>query len=111
MKYIETVQLKKADFDRINALLGIDSFSNMTEEQKALHPTIEDFIPVYSVTFADGFAVTCSVLSGGNNYFDKVTVYTHGDSTGEDFDACGYIPMKDTFGCNGNKHIVKIEVI
>lgn len=70
MTYSKTVKLNRKEVERIERLLSIISFEELTdEEMNELGAKCDDFIPLFWVDFEDGPMLTVDVCSGSNNYY------------------------------------------
>lgn len=109
MTYTATAKISKAEFDRINRLLSIDSLECMTDEElrKAGANTFQNE-GIYAVDFGDGSCLTYDLCSGSENYYDNV-IWTTPEGNYVNFD-CAYDIDDIEFEIGGNTYLVKIEV-
>ena len=109
MTYKETVNISKKVFDKVNKLLEIESFEDMTDAQMREAGAHEDDCKnIYCVIFEDGCGITYDLCSGQNNYWDDVIFSSveFGDSPVECTFELGDIELNE----NGNTYIVHINV-
>jgi hypothetical protein len=109
MTYEETVQIKKPTYDKVNQLLDICSFSDMTdyefESSGVRRNTCEG---IYLVKFKDGSQLNYDLCSGSENYYDEI-VWSK-DNRDAWFEPTFDLADMD-FGVDDNEYVVHIEVI
>ena len=108
MTYTENVVLTSEEFERINRLLALPYFDEMTDEEMReaeAHP--HSCEGIFEVTFMDGSEFTYDLCSGGENYFDDMIFsnkYQEEYVLDCDFELDRQIVITD----NGNKYIINI---
>lgn len=109
--YIATVKIEESDFNRINKLFEIESFDDYTDEQLEEMGAERDHSEcVFSAKFENGAVLTYDFCSGGNNYFDDVSVTKDGETiTIED---CSYsLDERMEFYAAGVYYIIHVILI
>lgn len=89
-KHEAVVRIPADEFDRINRLLAIKSFEEMTSSELLEHGTnIDQNEGVYCVTFDNGSSLNFDLCSGQNNYWDDA-VWTNADGSRDVVLECEY---------------------
>ena len=106
MTYTAAVKISRAEFDRINRLLAIESLEEMTDEEltNAGANTFHNE-GIFYAKFNDGSSITYDLCSGSENYYDNV-VFTDKDGYEHVID-CDYV-LDNVYEVEIN--IVKIEL-
>lgn len=66
------VRIPQGEVDRINTLLSLNCFENMTdEEMSAVGAKLDSYEGIFVASFDDGSALTYDLCSGSGNYFDN----------------------------------------
>lgn len=111
MKHIATFDIRKSEYDRINRLLGIESLSEMTDNQLlAAGANTDQCEGIFTVTFDDGSTLNYDLCSGQENYYDDV-VWTSPDGKHDVVLECMFDLDDIEFDVDGETYIVKLNII
>ncbi|MBR2302032.1 MAG: hypothetical protein IKA41_08810 [Bacteroidaceae bacterium] len=79
MTYQETIKIPATEFNRINRLLAIECFENMSdEEMRKAGANTDQYEGLWLIEFDDGSKLTWDLCSGSSNYYDNA-VWTSAD--------------------------------
>ncbi len=107
--YEETIKVSQAEFDRINRLLAIECFENMSdEEMRKAGANTDQCEGLWFVEFGDGSELTWDLCSGSSNYYDNV-VWTSADDKRSVTLDCSYELDDIEVEIEGNLYVVKFE--
>ena len=108
MKYEETINIPKSEYERINRLLAIESLEEMTDEQlRAVGANTDVHEGVYGVTFEDGCMLRYDLCSGFSNYWDDV-LFVNGES--EYVPECTFELDDFELKINENTYVVHLNI-
>jgi len=111
MTYVESVSLPTETFDRINKLLALPYFDEMTDDEmrnaEAKDGACEG---IFGVTFKDGTSFTYDLCSGSSNYYDNMVFY---DKEGYEsvFDCDYELDRKIKFDIGENSYVINIDLV
>ena len=90
IEHKETVYISTSEYDRINRLLDIESFYDMTDDEMEEQGVETDYYEgVFYVKFDNESFLTWDLCSGTGNYYDNV-VWTSADGKKEEVFDCDY---------------------
>ena len=103
-----TIHMERSKIERINALLDIHCFDEMTDEEMSVLGARKDtYEGGFVVNFEDGSSMTWDLCSGGSNYYDNV-IWTSADGEEEVVLDCSYELSDIEFEVEGENYFVKI---
>lgn len=108
MTYIESVSLPTETFERINKLLALPYFDEMTnDEMKDAGAEDGAYEGIFGVKFEDGTSFSYDLCSGSSNYYDNMVFY---DKEGYEsvFDCDYELGKTIEFDHNGNFYVINI---
>ena len=102
------VRLPQEEVERINRLLSVDCFEEMTEDERWLSGIAKDACEgIFCVTFPDGSFLNFDLCSGSSNYFDDV-VWTSADFCVDVVLECTFSLEDIEFDVGDTHYIVRI---
>lgn len=108
MRYEETVNISKEEYEKINRLLEIESLETMTDDELlAAGANTHVCKGIYGVVFEDGSSLRYDLCSGTVNYWDDVVF---SNDTGDYVLDCTYEFSDIELEIEGNTYIVKINI-
>ena len=110
MTYVESVSLPTETFDRINKLLALPYFDEMTDDEMR-DAGAEDgaYEGIFGMTFEDGASFTYDLCSGGSNYYDNM-VLTDKDGYESVFDCDYELDRKIELNVGDSTYIININL-
>lgn len=108
MRYEETINISKEEFEKVNRLLEIPSLEEMTDKElMAAGANTNVHKNIYYVKFADGCAITYDLCSGNSNYWDDIIFSSElGDSMVDCTFELDDLEIED----EGNTYVVHINI-
>lgn len=105
-----TVHIAASEFERINRLLAIECFEDMTDRQLLEQAVKTDSCEgVFHAEFDDGSSIDFDLCSGQNNYWDDV-VWRSPDGSHDVMLECAYKLDGIETEIEGELYIVKLSV-
>lgn len=111
-KHTACITIKKTEFERINKLLGIDSFAEMSEKRlREIGAERDSCEGILYVEFDDGSSLNFDLCSGEDNYYDDL-VWTSPDGNHDVVMECTFdFPDVIEFEAMGEEYSVKIKTV
>lgn len=108
IEHKETVYISTSEYDRINRLLDIESFYDMTDDEMEEQGVETDYYEgVFYVKFDNGSFLTWDLCSGTGNYYDNV-VWTSADEKNDVTLECTFEFDDIEFEIDSELYIVKV---
>ena len=108
IKHEEIIYIPAKEYDKINRLLDIECFEDMTDEELEEQDVKEDYCEgIFEVKFDDGSYLTWDLCSGQSNYYDNV-VWTSTDGKNDITFECAFELDDIEFEINSELYIVKV---
>ena len=110
MTYVENVSLPAETFDRINKLLALPYFDEMTDnEMRDAGAEDGTYEGIFEVSFEDGTSFSYDLCSGSSNYYDNMVFY---DKEGYEsvFDCDYELDRKIEFDVGENSYVINIDL-
>lgn len=109
-KHEVIVHIPSAEYTRVNHLLAIDSFNNMSERELAAQGvTMGHNEGIYLAKFDNGASINFDLCSGPNNYWDD-KVWTSPDGSRDVILDCAFELSDVEVEIESEQYIVKIVI-
>lgn len=112
MEYKKKFKISLEELNYYNELLQLDLEESGVYYNKhdieRLGAKTDDYIPIATITFENGYFLAIDIASGSSNYYDNITLF---DDKGNELYVldCDYKLYDFEFTYNNDKYIIEIE--
>ena len=111
MIYSTDIILQTKEYNRINNLLSISDFNELScREMREIGAKEDTYEGIFEATFDDGGILTYDLCSGNTNYYDNM-VFTDVNKESYVLECDFELGNKIEFQVNNNKYIININLV